>query len=89
MSFGSLVKNLPVFAVSVTGACSGESVTLGAGWAVLPILLDSVTYACLGVFVPTWEWVKGHTGVALTRQPLRTMWFQPGSRLSCSAEGPA
>jgi len=72
----------------VTGACLGPIMTLGADFAVLPFLLVVVTFFRVGVSVTRSGVGWGMAGrVALTTQPPRTTWIQPGNRLSCSSDG--
>jgi hypothetical protein len=76
--------------VVVAEACLGPLVTLGAELTVLPFFLVVVTSTRIGVSVTISGAGLGE-GVfaAFTTRPPLTTWFQPGPRLSCSAEGSA
>jgi hypothetical protein len=72
----------------VTGACLGPTVTFGLDLAVLSFVLVAVTSLRVGLSVtgPGACLRVGGVAAFITRPP-RITWFQPGPRLSCSADG--
>jgi len=78
------------FFVLDTGSFLGDTMILGADFAVFHILLEFITSVHSGneMTGPGVGW-RSAEGVALKIQPPRTTWFQPGPKLSCSAVGSA